>query len=50
MCILVCKCKFFFFFIVFVFYVWRCATWAPRKNSASALNGSPRLKKNEINK
>ena len=21
-------------------YVWLCATWAPRKNSASALNGA----------
>ena len=46
MCILVCKCKFLLLFLCF--YVWPCATWAPRKNSASALNGSPRLKKNEI--
>ena len=49
MYILVCI-KMQVFIIVFVFYVWPCATWAPRKNSASALNGYPRLKKNEINK
>ena len=31
-------------------FVWPGATWDPWKNSASALNGNPRLKNNEINK
>ena len=31
-------------------FVWPGATWDPWKSSASALNGHPRLKKNEINK
>ena len=31
-------------------YVWLGATWDSWKNSASALNGYPRLKKNEMNK
>ena len=30
-------------------FVWPGATWDPWKSSASALNGHPRLNKNEIN-
>ena len=34
-------CKMLNFRQIYLFYVWPCATWDPRKYSASALNGPP---------